>query len=302
MSLWASGPAILIFGDSDEGVDIATEQAVASGGRIAAVLPLDQAMERLDHQLSVDLVILDVSVDHGPMLDRLLRRVDEGAANGLFSGVVNVTADLVDVVSARIGHSEISLVVGRDGKALEAAIGERLRRPVPELRENDDDQRSPLGPGGPMGEPEDALQGAGQGLGQGAEADPAPVLPAAAGGQPVPSLYRPNPAMIRDMIRSRRLREELLGSGLFADPAWDMLLDLTAARLENRPVAVSSLCIAAAVPATTALRWIKQLTDAGLLRPVADPDDGRRVFIELTERAAEAMDAYFASLPRGILE
>ena len=61
-----------------------------------------------------------------------------------------------------------------------------------------------------------------------------------------------------------------------------MLLDLMAARLEENRVAVSSLCIAAAVPATTALRWIKALTDRGLFVRVADPQDGRRVFIELS--------------------
>ena len=42
-----------------------------------------------------------------------------------------------------------------------------------------------------------------------------------------------------------------------------MLLDLLAARLERERVSVSSLCIAAAVPPTTALRWIRTLTDKG---------------------------------------
>jgi DNA-binding MarR family transcriptional regulator len=77
-----------------------------------------------------------------------------------------------------------------------------------------------------------------------------------------------------------------------------MLLDLAASRIEQRPVAVSSLCIAAAVPATTALRWIKQLTDADLFRRVSDPLDGRRIFIELTDRAAQAMRAYLTAAAR----
>ncbi|MBW8910415.1 MAG: winged helix DNA-binding protein, partial [Sphingomonas sp.] len=106
-------------------------------------------------------------------------------------------------------------------------------------------------------------------------------------------------AAIREMIRSRRLRDDLFGAGLFADPAWDILLDLSAAKIEGRSVAVSSLCIAAAVPATTALRWIKQLTEAGLLRRVADPFDGRRIFIELTDAAAAAMMSYFAATSNG---
>jgi hypothetical protein len=56
-----------------------------------------------------------------------------------------------------------------------------------------------------------------------------------------------------DNICARRLRERLLPAGLFADPAWDMLLDLYAAEIEEQPVSVTSACIAAAAPATTAL-------------------------------------------------
>ena len=103
---------------------------------------------------------------------------------------------------------------------------------------------------------------------------------------------------IRTEIRSRRLREHFFAAELFADPAWDMLLDLAASRLEGRQVAVSSLCIAAAVPATTALRWIKTLTDEGLFVRVADSHDGRRVFIELSEPAAAGMIAYFQAVQR----
>jgi DNA-binding MarR family transcriptional regulator len=61
-------------------------------------------------------------------------------------------------------------------------------------------------------------------------------------------------------------------------------------------VAVSSLCIAAAVPATTALRWIKTMTDTGLFERHADPRDGRRIFMALSPRAAQAMERYFAAL------
>src|SRR3546814_600594 len=89
---------------------------------------------------------------------------------------------------------------------------------------------------------------------------------------------------IRDMLRLRRLRDRFFPGDLFADPAWDMLLDLMAAHLSGQRVSVSSLCIAAAVPATTALRWIRALTDHGLFLRQADPSDGRRVFIALSTR------------------
>lgn len=103
-------------------------------------------------------------------------------------------------------------------------------------------------------------------------------------------------APVRRLLRLRRMREQFFPADLFADPAWDMLLDLYAARLEGRSVAVSSLCIAAAVPATTALRWIKTMTDTGLFERHADPRDGRRIFIGLSDKAAQAMERYFAAL------
>jgi DNA-binding MarR family transcriptional regulator len=75
-----------------------------------------------------------------------------------------------------------------------------------------------------------------------------------------------------------------------------MLLDLTAARAEHVRVSVTSLCIASAVPPTTALRWISQMTDMGLLERVNDETDRRRAFITLTDKAADAMARYFAEL------
>lgn len=100
---------------------------------------------------------------------------------------------------------------------------------------------------------------------------------------------------IRALIRARRLRAQYFEAELFADPAWDMLLDLAAAHATRERVAVSSLCIAAAVPPTTALRWIRTLTDAGLFVRTADPADGRRVFIELSASAAASMQAYMSA-------
>lgn len=106
-------------------------------------------------------------------------------------------------------------------------------------------------------------------------------------------------ASVRALIRKRRLRDRFFAPAIFADPAWDMLLDLYAARLEGAQVAVSSLCIAAHVPPTTALRWIAALTEQGLFARVADPADRRRIFIALTEGAAGRMAAYLAAAEGG---
>ena len=104
----------------------------------------------------------------------------------------------------------------------------------------------------------------------------------------------PDPQAVRHIIRARRLRAQFFGEGLFEDPAWDMLLDLFAAELEGGRVSVSSLCIAAHVAPTTALRWITRLLDAGVFARQADPRDRRRAFIGLSAQGSAAMRGYWA--------
>lgn len=101
--------------------------------------------------------------------------------------------------------------------------------------------------------------------------------------------------VVRGLIRARRARSRYFSADILGDPAWDMLLDLTAARIEARTVSVSSLCIAAGVPTTTALRWVRNLCDAGLFERTNDPHDARRAFIALAEPAARSMAAYLAA-------
>jgi DNA-binding MarR family transcriptional regulator len=103
---------------------------------------------------------------------------------------------------------------------------------------------------------------------------------------------------VRKVIRARRLRARFFPEDLFADPAWDMLLDLLQAELAHLRVPVSSLCIAAAVPATTALRWLKSMVAEGLFVRRSDPHDGRRVFVELAPDTRNAMHRYFAEVER----
>jgi DNA-binding MarR family transcriptional regulator/DNA-binding NarL/FixJ family response regulator len=109
----------------------------------------------------------------------------------------------------------------------------------------------------------------------------------------------PDPRLLRRIIRQRQQRTRFFDSALFADPAWDILLDLAAARAEHARVSVTSLCIASGVPPTTALRWIGQMSCAGLLERVEDESDRRRAFIALSDRAADAIARYFAEVGQG---
>lgn len=104
---------------------------------------------------------------------------------------------------------------------------------------------------------------------------------------------------VRNLLKFRRARERFFGPDLFADPAWDILLELYAAGLAQQRVSVSALCSAAAVPTTTALRWMRQMEQKGLLVRTDDPRDARRIFVELSADVFDAMEAYFDSAPDG---
>lgn len=106
----------------------------------------------------------------------------------------------------------------------------------------------------------------------------------------------PDPRLVRKMVRVRNARNQFFEKGFFSDPAWDILLDLTAARAEHKRVSVTSLCIASGAPATTALRWINLMIERGLLLKVEDDVDRRRAFVSLSEPTADAMARYFEAV------
>lgn len=100
----------------------------------------------------------------------------------------------------------------------------------------------------------------------------------------------------RQAYATRRRRSTIFDNDeLFGEPAWDILLDLYIAHVENKAVSVSSACIGSAAPPTTGLRWLGVLAEQDLIKREHDPDDQRRVLVRLTERGLEAMDEYFAS-------
>lgn len=100
------------------------------------------------------------------------------------------------------------------------------------------------------------------------------------------------PEALRQVIKRRRSRELCFPAGLFADPAWDILLDLTVAHIEQQDLSVTDVCVAAAVPQTTALRWISTLEREGLIDRTPDPRDSRRVIVRLSDEGWERMERY----------
>jgi DNA-binding MarR family transcriptional regulator len=105
-----------------------------------------------------------------------------------------------------------------------------------------------------------------------------------------------DPVWLRKIIRMRKLRNRFFGKHLFADPAWDMLLDLAMAHSEGRPLCVSSLGYGSGIPATTSLRWIGQLVKDDLIERVHDEKDKRRTFVRLSANGLAALKRFFREI------
>ena len=288
-----SKPALL-FG-SDHRRRARAEQALrAFNVRLVDSLPLEGAADRLDGQPSLGLAWLELGEDDAnSALDLALGRLNHMAEERGTTVIASAPIELVDMVAARLTGRTTEILVDPDdaqrvatlATALSGAVEDRYVSDVGKdnavrLRQLSDEMgriaatlaRLSTGPGSPAVKPSETTS-------------PSPDVEA---------------ETVRAVIRARRLRARFFSEELFADPAWDMLLDLLQAEIAQLRVPVSSLCIAAAVPATTALRWIKTMTEQGLFVRRADPHDGRRVFVELAPAASDAMRRYFADVGKPV--
>ena len=100
----------------------------------------------------------------------------------------------------------------------------------------------------------------------------------------------------RALYRERRLRARHFAGSLFAEPTWDMLLDLFIADCERRKITIKSVCIGANVPTTTAMRHLRWLHEQGLVERLSHPRDARSTHVRLTAVAITAMQNYLTEI------
>lgn len=306
-------PGLLILGDGLYPHD-AQMLADAAGLRLLGAVPLEQAAVRLDAQVGCDVVLLFCQAP-SVVLERLLVQVETLAVQNEMPVILVAGIETLDLAYACLRSERTQLLCSPDHADLAAALltaathgpalalheanreseGMRLQQLSEEvsrlartlealtLRPRQAMPSFDLGPR-ISDEPSDYI-----GM---------PALEPIGSAKKAADPVKVEAAQVRDLLRARRLREDYMPAELFADPAWDMLLDLFAARLEHERVSVSSLCIASAVPPTTALRWIRTLTEKGFVDRQADPHDGRRVFIALADSAADALSRWFVASRR----
>lgn len=283
-------PSVLLIGDGEEPLERGRRIAALAGCRVAGEAGVADGEACMAHPIGTAAVLVELDGD-APGLDALLDRLEATVAAGRLRAVVAAPEALLDPVAARTPHRDIAQLCG----ASEAERVEALAFAAAPRRAMLHD----------IGREGGELHRLREEVGRIASVLAALSAEPGAAGSAAGALADAeeaesgvDPAFVRSIIQARRLRDRFFPAGLFADPAWDMLLDLMAARLEGKAVAVSSLCIAAAVPSTTALRWIKMLTDQGLVRRLADPQDGRRVYIELGEETARRLACYLFEAQR----
>ncbi|QPC99449.1 MarR family transcriptional regulator [Qipengyuania soli] len=281
------------------------DDAEAAGFRILHSCSLEEYARGAITALG-DVVLIDCAEDSAQSM-AMLARLDMRAGKAGAQMVVSTTMGALDAVFGCFSFSAPQILVDPCRSERVIAIG-RVLAHVPNLRLRElgeEDRLMLLRLTEQVGRIAERLEKlpAGQRAGGGAfrfespsqgwhaEGDEYTIAPAQS---QRPRL--PEASFIRRIIRQRQARARFFDGELFADPAWDILLDLSAARAERCQVSVTSLCIAAGVPATTALRWISQMVDAGLLMRVSDPHDRRRAYIALADASADAMARYFAEV------
>jgi hypothetical protein len=303
--------AVSIFADRAPLRDEISDDAIAAGLAVRECGEVAALLEGGPRPLG-EVVLLDCPAVDAAML-AALARLDIRAARSGAHLVISTTVEALDDVFACCDQSDPQILVDPTRAERVVALGRVLAKvPNLRLRELAEDDRMTLlrltEQVGRIAQRLERLSGAQPAVLGDDKAfrfeSPAPAyngLPQAGDAERLVRTARsplPDPRMVRRIIRQRQLRSRFFDGELFADPAWDMLLDLTAARVEQVRVSVTSLCIASGVPPTTALRWIGQMSEAGLLERVEDQTDRRRVFITLSDHAAEAMALYFAELGR----
>ncbi|MEO7635740.1 MAG: MarR family winged helix-turn-helix transcriptional regulator [Sphingomicrobium sp.] len=286
-------PPVLLAASSAAGFARARPAIDAAGMRVAATVLVTEAEARMDRQAAASALWLEIDQDHGTALDALLLRVNREVGEGRYPAIVATSAALVDPVLARLDRTEVDMLVDASEAERVAALAVALHHPFREQRVADvsSDQSAAR-----LRQLSEEVGRIASTLARLSSAPPSsPTLPTAAlspTNEPLPVSVD----QVRSVIRARRLRSRFFAEELFADPAWDMLLDLLQAEISQLRVPVSSLCIAAAVPATTALRWLRTMVDQKLFVRRADPHDGRRVFVELAPETSRAMRGYFAEV------
>ena len=92
------------------------------------------------------------------------------------------------------------------------------------------------------------------------------------------------------LITSRRVRDQLLNvSGLFGEPAWDLLLLLFVAHVDGKQIPIMSASISSTTATSAELSYLKALESKKLVERVDSRSGDGVVIVQLTTHAVSQM-------------
>lgn len=93
-----------------------------------------------------------------------------------------------------------------------------------------------------------------------------------------------------ELALRRDLAQILAKVNLPCDPALDILLEVYSGMQLKRKRTPSDVAIGAGIALSSATRWIKTMEQKNLIERFADPNDGRRVYLSLTQEALRIVE------------
>jgi len=219
---YASPPPIVMIGQSPAAVERARRTAALSGMRLADVASFAGAPERIRQQARASAPWVEIESDCGRDLDAVLAAASSEAEDGRCPAVVAAPFELLDAVAAQLSDS-VQLVIDGSDSDRAAALAIALAGSTVPARLSDvaSDRNTAR-----LRQLSDEVSRIAATLAR-ISSDPV------AGG---PELQKPAEGeipdvpvdIVRSVIRARRLRSRYFSEELFADPAWDMLIELKA--------------------------------------------------------------------------
>ena len=220
-------PAPLIIAASSEDANRRARALLDHWGvRIGADLPIEEMSERLRQQAAASAVWVELDADCGGSLDELLHQISRDVAEGRYAAVVSTTRNGIDHVVAGLGESAVEVIVDANDAERAAALAVATNHSAMPLRLSDVAADRSAEQLRQLSEEVNRIATMLARLSTGPDSVPRAILPETEGDVPPVSIDT-----VHKVIRARRLRARFFPEDLFADPAWDMLLDLLQAEL-----------------------------------------------------------------------
>ena len=219
-------PPVLIAADTEPARARARQTVMLAGLRAVESDGIAAACARVREQAAASALWIEIDGGATPSLEALLADVASEVSNGRCAAVVAAPAALLDHLAAYAFDTGIDLVVDASDDQRIAALAIAVSGASHPARVADASGDKNAARLRQLSDEVGRIAATLARLSTGPSSTPPPIEPRIARDMPEVSIET-----VRAIIRARRLRSRFLPGELFADPAWDMLLDLLQAEI-----------------------------------------------------------------------